>query len=236
MLRPELLEHVDWATQADRLNTHGYTVIPSVLTPARCHEIRALYESDDTGFRSVIKMDRYNFGRGEYKYFSYPLPSIIDELRRAFFPPLAAIANDWAVKMGIPDDWPPALDQMLSRCHDAGQMRPTPLLLNYEVGDYNCLHQDIYGDIHFPLQVIVMLSDPDVDYAGGELVLVEQRPRMQSRPMVIRPGIGDAVIVPVRERPVEGKRGFYRVQMRHGVSEVRKGQRRTLGLIFHDAA
>ncbi len=179
-------------------------------------------------------MDRYNFGRGEYKYFAYPLPALVDELWHLFYPALAEIANRWSRSLDAPANWPGTLDSLLARCHEAGQVRPTPLLLSYGPGDYNCLHQDLYVDIHFPLQVIIMLSNP-AEYEGGELVLVEQRPRMQSRPMVLRPDIGSAVVIPVRERPVEGKRGFYRVQMRHGVSEIRSGYRRTLGLIFHDA-
>jgi hypothetical protein len=225
---------IDWQTHAADLQANGYAVIPSVLTAPQCSELGAMFEHEDETFRSHIRMDRYNFGRGEYKYFAYPLPDLVDELRHAFYPALAHIANHWSRSLGAPANWPDTLDGLLARCHESGQVRPTPLLLSYGPGDYNCLHQDLYGDIHFPLQVVIMLSNP-ADYDGGELVLVEQRPRMQSRPMVLRPDIGSAVIIPVRERPVAGKRGFYRVQMRHGVSEIRSGHRRTLGLIFHDA-
>lgn len=234
---PRVASHVtnsDWQTHAADLQRQGYAVLPSVLTPQQCKALGGLFGREDETFRSHIKMGRYNFGRGEYKYFSYPLPSLVEEFRHGFYSPLARIANDWSGSLGMSASWPETLDSLLAQCHEAGQLRPTPLLLSYGAGDYNCLHQDLYGDIHFPLQIVIMLSDP-ADYEGGELVLVEQRPRMQSRPIVLRPDIGSAVVIPVRERPVEGKRGFYRVQMRHGVSEIRSGHRQTLGLIFHDA-
>ncbi len=181
-------------------------------------------------------MARHNFGRGEYKYFGYPLPDTVAGLRAAFYPHLARIANDWAQRLGDEARWPATLDRLLARCHRAGQRRPTPLLLRYRTGDYNCLHQDLYGDIQFPLQVIVQLTARGEDFDGGELVLVEQRPRMQSRPIVVDLPQGAAAIVPVRYRPVRGARGWRRTQMRHGVSAVTAGTRQTLGLIFHDAA
>ena len=180
-------------------------------------------------------MARYNFGQGQYKYLNYPLPSIVQVLRETLYPPLATIANAWSARLGQSVTWPDSLTQFIERCHAAGQQRPTPLLLRYAEGDYNCLHQDLYGPIYFPLQVIVLLTEPGVDFDGGELVLVEQRPRMQSRPMVVSIPAGGASIVPVRERPRQGATRIHRVQMRHGVGRVKRGSRMTLGIIFHDA-
>jgi hypothetical protein len=181
-------------------------------------------------------MERYGFGRGEYRYYAYPLPDGLAALRTALYPPLARIANRWQAALGLPERYPDAHADYLARCHAAGQLRPTPLLLQYGPGDYNCLHQDLYGDFVFPLQVAVLLSRPGLDFAGGEFVLTEQRPRMQSRVEVVPLGQGDAVVFPVHTRPVNGTRGIYRVNMRHGVSRIRSGRRHTLGIIFHDAA
>ncbi len=215
------------------LAEHGYATAP-LLDPATCRDLVALYD-DDTRFRSRVVMQRHNFGRGEYKYLAYPLPNPVAALRAALYPPLAAIANAWRAVLGEAKRFPPTLDAFLTECHAAGQTRPTPLLLRYGVDDYNCLHQDLYGALVFPLQLTVLLSEPGADFTGGEFVLVEQRPRAQSRPIVVPLGLGEAVIFPVHHRPVQGTRGPHRVTMRHGVSRVRSGRRHTLGVIFHDA-
>src|SRR5262249_9461527 len=198
-------------------------------------EVVAGYETDER-FRSRIIMARHGFGRGEYKYFAYPLPETVAALRGALYTPLAAIANRWHEAMDIAVRYPDRHSEFLQRCHDAGQVKPTPLLLRYDAGDYNCLHQDIYGEHVFPLQVVFLLSRPGVDFDGGELVLTEQRPRMQSRAEVVPLAQGEGAIIPVRHRPVQGARGTYRVNMRHGVSRLRRGRRHTLGVIFHDAS
>lgn len=220
---------------AAALDEAGYGVIPAVLSESQCDSLASLYDSDSITFRKRIDMARYNFGRGEYQYFAYPLPELVQELREAFYALLAPIANNWQERLGMESRWPLALQEFLAQCHDSGQLRPTPLLLKYGAGDYNCLHQDLYGETCFPLQVIVQLSKPGIDFAGGELMLVEQRPRMQSRGMVVHFRQGDAAVIPVRERPRRGSRGYHRVSMRHGVSQLSSGQRFTLGLIFHDA-
>lgn len=224
----------DWQALADELNSHGNAVLPGLLPERECRELAALYE-DSQRFRSRIVMERLNFGRGEYQYFAYPLPALVAELRTLLYPPLAAIANRWQAALRIELRYPETHAVYLQRCHDAGQTRPTPLILQYAAADYNCLHQDLYGEHVFPLQVAILLSQPGQDFSGGEFVLAEQRPRMQSRPEVVPLTQGDAVIFPVNERPVQGKRGPYRVKMRHGVSRVRGGRRHTLGIIFHDA-
>ncbi|MEO0998136.1 MAG: 2OG-Fe(II) oxygenase [Pseudomonadota bacterium] len=226
----------DWTACEASLDTDGYTMLPAVLNHDECGALAALYGDPDTDFRATINMARHNFGRGEYRYFDHPLPAAVAELRAAFYPHLARIANDWSHRLGDDTQWPDELEGLLDLCHRGGQRRPTPLLLRYRTGDYNCLHQDLYGDIQFPLQVIVQLSARGKDFDGGELVLVEQRPRMQSRPIVVDLPQGAAAIVPVRYRPVRGARGWRRTQMRHGVSAVTAGTRQTLGLIFHDAA
>ncbi|HEY1930748.1 MAG TPA: 2OG-Fe(II) oxygenase [Acetobacteraceae bacterium] len=222
------------AALAADLATHGYATLPA-LAPATCRELAALY-NDDARFRSRVVMQRHNFGRGEYKYLAYPLPEPVARLRTALYPPLAAIANDWRRALGEAGSFPPTLQAFLDECHAAGQTRPTPLLLRYETDDYNCLHQDLYGPLVFPLQLTVLLSEPGRDFTGGEFVLVEQRPRAQSRPAVVPLRQGEAVIFPVHHRPVAGTRGPYRVTTRHGVSRVCSGVRQTLGVIFHDAA
>jgi uncharacterized protein len=224
----------DWLRVARDLDAHGCAVVSSLVSSDECAELAALY-ADDTRFRSRVVMARHGFGRGEYKYFRHPLPEVIDGLRTALYPPLAGIANDWNAAMGIAVRYPDTLGAFLDRCHHAGQSKPTPLILKYGPGDYNCLHQDVYGEHVFPLQLTVLLSTPGADFAGGEFLLTEQRPRMQSRAEVVSLGRGDAVIFPVRHRPVRGTRGSYRVTLRHGVSRVRSGARYTAGVIFHDA-
>ncbi len=216
------------------LNTTCWAKTPRLLAPSECAELIRLWEDEDR-FRARIEMARYRFGEGAYKYFQYPLPELVAELRALLYPPLAAIANRWQEALGERERYPERLEEYLTRCHRAGQTRPTPLLLRYEAGGYNCLHQDLYGDLAFPLQVTCFLSRPDQDYTGGEFLLVEQRPRAQSRGEAIRGEQGEAVIFPTRYRPVRGARGHYRVVMRHGVSTVRSGERCTLGVIFHDA-
>jgi hypothetical protein len=229
------LETLDWSAVARALDEEGVAVTPPLLDRRSCEQLRARFDDPATRFRSTVDMARHNYGLGRYRYFDYPLPSDVQALRSALYPPLAGIANTWAERLGLPAEWPPSLDELTRRCHAAGQARPTPLLLQYESGGYNRLHQDLYGPIHFPLQVIVLLSEPGKAFQGGELVLVEQRPRTQSRAMVVPLAFGGAAIIPVKERPRQGPRGHHRVQMRHGVSRLRSGSRTTLGLIFHDA-
>jgi uncharacterized protein len=225
----------DWAAVSTHLDDHGWAMIESLLTAEECDRIADLYD-DDGRFRSHVLMTQHGFGRGEYKYFSYPLPEIVADLRSAIYPNLAPIANRWNVSMGSDVRYPDAHADYIARCHRAGQTRPTPLLLQYSAGDYNALHQDLYGEQVFPLQMTVLLSDPARDFTGGEFVLTEQRPRMQSRAEVVPLRGGDAVVFAVRHRPVRGTRGTYRVTVRHGVSRLRSGHRHTLGVIFHDAA
>ena len=224
----------DWSAIAGDLDKHGAAIIDRLLTPDECVKLAKSYP-DDAQFRSRIIMSRHGFGRGEYKYFAYPLPGVIASLREALYPPLTGIANRWNEALGERLRYPDAHSAFLDRCHKAGQNRPTPLLLQYGEGDYNCLHQDIYGEHVFPLQVAILLSAPGQDFTGGEFVLTEQRPRMQSRAEVAPLLQGDGVIFPVHHRPVQGTRGVYKVNLRHGVSRVRSGHRHTLGIIFHDA-
>ena len=226
---------LDWDRIAADLDASGCATTGSLLHAKETATLAARYD-DEALFRSRIVMARHGFGRGEYKYFAYPLPAEVATLRTALYPPLAQIANHWNEAMGIDTRFPPTHAAFLERCHAAGQSKPTPLLLRYASGDYNCLHQDLYGEHVFPLQLTVLLSCPGVDFTGGEFLLTEQRPRMQSRAEVVPLGIGEGVIFPVRLRPVSGTRGIYRVTMRHGVSRVRSGRRQTLGVIFHDAA
>jgi hypothetical protein len=225
---------IDWKTVAAELDAQGWAVLPGLLDGPSCDAMAALYD-EDARFRSRVVMTRHGFGKGEYKYFAYPLPAPVARLRGDLYPPLAAIANRWHERMGIETRFPGTHDAFIARCHDAGQARPTPLLLRYGPGDYNCLHQDLYGEQVFPLQVAILLAQPGADFTGGELVLTEQRPRMQSRAMVVPLNKGDAVVFAVNQRPVAGTRGDYRVTMRHGVSRILSGQRHTLGIIFHDA-
>ena len=226
---------IEWLAVAAALDERGYATVPALLDGEECRRLAALY-ADDDAFRSRVIMQRHAYGRGEYKYFRYPLPELIEAIRREIYPHLAPIANRWRERLHESETLPPTLDTYLAQCHRAGQQRPTPLLLKYGAGDYNCLHQDLYGDLVFPLQMTVLLSDPAQGFTGGEFLLVEQRPRQQSRAEVVPLHRGEAVIFPVHHRPVEGARGDHRVTMRHGVSRVRSGARYTLGIIFHDAA
>jgi hypothetical protein len=224
----------DWRATAGELDNYGCAVLPKLLSPDECRSVASLY-GDERHFRSHVHMARHGFGRGEYRYFRYPLPDLIGNLRTALYPYLAGVANAWNGRMGIDESYPGDHASFLKRCHDAGQTRPTPLLLQYVPDDFNCLHQDLYGDLAFPIQVAILLSEPGVDFTGGEFVLTEQRPRMQSRAEVVPLRQGDAVAFAVHNRPVHGSRGNYRVNLRHGVSRVRSGMRHTLGIIFHDA-
>jgi uncharacterized protein len=234
-LPAERVARIDWERAAEELSQHGAAVLEKLLTAQECRAVAALYPEDER-FRSHIVMARHGFGRGEYKYFAYPLPEPIGSLRAALYERLAPVANAWNERMGLGARYPATHAEFLALCHAAGQTRPTPLLLQYGPGDYNCLHQDLYGALAFPLQVAILLSEPGEDFSGGEFVLTEQRPRMQSRAEVVPLRRGDAVAFAVHHRPVEGTRGVYRVNLRHGVSRVRSGRRHTLGIIFHDAA
>jgi hypothetical protein len=213
----------------------GYAVLPGLLSAQECSALVALYD-DREAFRSRVVMARHGFGQGEYKYLAYPLPPMVETLRQRLYPMVAPVANRWQQQLGLAANFPDTLDAYLARCHAAGQQRPTPLILKYGPGDYNCLHQDLYGELAFPIQATVLLSRPGEDFAGGEFLLIEQRPRRQSKGEVVPLKQGDAVLFPVNHRPVAGARGFYRVTMRHGVSRVHSGSRMTLGIIFHDAA
>ena len=224
----------DWPEIEASLDRQGYATLPGLLERRECETIAALYE-DDARFRSRVVMERHAFGLGEYKYLRYPLPPLVETLRRACYPRLAPVANRWRGSLREQGKFPPDLEAYLRDCHAAGQTRPTPLILKYEADGYNCLHEDLYGERVFPLQMTVLLSEPGRDFTGGEFLLVEQRPRAQSKGEVVPLGQGDAVLFAVRHRPAQGKRGVYRVTLRHGVSRVRTGQRYTLGVIFHDA-
>lgn len=228
------LETYDWTAFASELSNYGCAVLKNILSPEECKKIASLYPQEEH-FRSHIHMARHGFGKGEYRYFKYPLPDLIGGMRTALYPHLADVANIWNERMGINLRYPIEHKTFLKQCHNAGQTRPTPLLLQYVSGDFNCLHQDLYGDLAFPLQIAFLLSEPDRDFSGGEFVLTEQRPRMQSRAEVVPLRQGDAVAFAVHNRPVQGTKGNYRVNMRHGVSRVHSGQRHTLGIIFHDA-
>jgi uncharacterized protein len=223
-----------WSKVSEHLDEHGWALVKNLLTCSECEAVAGLY-ADDRHFRSHIVMARHGFGRGEYKYFAYPLPETVAELRTALYTRLAPIANRWNESMGIAVRYPDAHADFLARCHKAGQTRPTPLLLQYGEDDFNALHQDLYGEHVFPLQVAILLSEPEKDFTGGEFVLTEQRPRMQSRAEVVPLRRGDGVVFAVHNRPVQGTHGIYRVNLRHGVSRLRSGHRHTVGVIFHDA-
>ena len=225
---------LDWPRISQDLDTQGSAILERLIPSDECRAVVAMYPQDDL-FRSRVVMARHGFGRGEYKYFAYPLPQIVAELRTELYPRLAPIANKWNTRMGIEIQYPESHAEFIKRCHNAGQNKSTPLLLQYASGDYNCLHQDLYGEHVFPIQVAILLSEPVKDFSGGEFVLTEQRPRMQSRPEVVPLRQGDAVAFAVHHRPVQGTRGFYRVNLRHGVSRIRSGHRHTVGIIFHDA-
>jgi len=228
------IEAIDWVGVSARLQHFGWAPLAELLTANECAELVECYD-DEPRFRSTIVMSRHGFGKGEYKYFAYPLPSLVATLRGALYSHLAPIANRWNEMMRIATRYPAAHADFITRCHEAGQQRPTPLLLKYQEGDYNCLHQDLYGEHVFPLQVVILLSEPGRDFSGGEFVLVEQRPRMQSRAEIVPLQRGDAAVFAVNHRPVVGTRGVYRVNLRHGVSRLRTGRRYTTGIIFHDA-
>lgn len=232
---PQTLAQLPWPKLTQTLAEQGFVTTGQLLSPKACQALAARYHDPATAFRSRIVMERYAFGQGEYQYFSYPLPAPIATLRQAIYPHLAPVANHWHELMGLERRFPAELEAFLAECHAAGQTRPTPLLLKYESGDYNCLHQDLYGAHVFPLQLTLLLSQPGSDFSGGEFVLVEQRPRMQSRVRVVPLQQGEAVIFCVNQRPVQGKRGHYRVTLRHGVSPLLSGQRFTAGIPFHDA-
>jgi hypothetical protein len=232
-LEQRIVEY-DWTAVGTELQNFGCAVLPGLLTPNECTDIAALYPHEQH-FRSHIHMARHGFGKGEYRYFKYPLPALIAELRTGLYPHVATIANDWNARLNMSARYPNRHADYLKACHNAGQTRPTPLLLQYAAGDYNCLHQDLYGELVFPLQATILLSAPGRDFSGGEFVLTEQRPRMQSRAEVVTLQQGDAVIFAVHHRPVQGTKGVYRVNLRHGVSRIRSGHRHTLGVIFHDA-
>jgi hypothetical protein len=231
---PQHLADLDWPALEQSLDQDGCTIIRNLLSPTQCRQLSSLY-ADPGLFRSRVIMARHGFGRGEYQYFAYPLPEVIQQLRQSLYPKLAPLANRWNECMGLDARYPDKHADFIQRCHAAGQQRPTPLLLQYGPQDYNCLHQDLYGEHVFPLQVAILLSEPGENFIGGEFVLTEQRPRMQSRPQVVDLKQGDAVVFAVHQRPVKGVRGYYRVNLRHGVSRVHSGRRHTLGIIFHDA-
>jgi uncharacterized protein len=228
------LESLDWPRISASLHKSGWARTGEILTTQECDELRALYSNDDL-FRSRVVMARHRFGLGEYKYFAYPLPDLVTELRERLYARLAAVANDWESKLGGKSHYPNTHQEFIKLCHAGGQVRPTPLMLCYESGGYNCLHQDLYGAVYFPLQTVFMLDRPELDFCGGEFVLVEQRPRAQSAAHVVSPRQGEAVIFTTRWRPVQGSRGYYRVNIRHGVSAITRGLRHTLGIVYHDA-
>ncbi|MEJ8810115.1 2OG-Fe(II) oxygenase [Variovorax ureilyticus] len=230
----ERVAQVNWVQAETDLDDQGCALLPSLLAPGECESLAGMYAADKS-FRSRVVMERHGFGRGEYKYFAYPLPAAVAALRERIYPRLVPIANRWNEIMDIDVRYPARHAEFIDRCHAAGQLRPTPLLLQYDTDDYNCLHQDLYGEHVFPLQVVILLSEPGRDFTGGEFVMTEQRPRMQSRPMVLPLRQGDAAVIAVHHRPVQGTRGTYRVNLRHGVSRVRSGRRHTAGIIFHDA-
>jgi hypothetical protein len=225
---------IDWKQTSQDVDAEGHAIIRRVLSREESQATSELFQHDDF-FRSRVVMERHRFGRGEYKYFKYPLPDIVVSLRTTVFPHLVPIANRWNEALRIDARYPTVHADYLRRCHQAGQHKPTPLLLQYETGDYNCLHQDLYGEHVFPLQLAILLSEPERDFTGGEFVLTEQRPRMQSRPIVVPLRQGDGVVFAVNHRPVQGAKSVYRVNLRHGVSRIRSGHRHTLGIIFHDA-
>ncbi|KOR89714.1 2OG-Fe(II) oxygenase [Paenibacillus solani] len=231
---PKCIEELDWQALQATLDEQGYAVLPKLLLSEECTDMMNSY-SDEERFRSTIHMERYRFGRGEYKYYQAPLPELLQQLREGFYPELALTANRWLTQLGHEERYPVSLDEYLEMCHEQGQERSTPLILKYEEGGYNCLHQDLYGDEFFPLQVVFVLNKKEIDFTGGEFLLMEQRPRAQSRGHVITLEQGAGLIFPTSHRPVEGMRGYYRTTLRHGVSTITSGTRYSLGIIFHDA-
>jgi uncharacterized protein len=226
---------VNWKLIAEEMHTKGYAIIPKLLTSQQCEELKSAYNNPDA-YRKTVVMERYRFGLGEYKYFKYPLPALVQSVRETIYPELAPIANDWMKVLKIEMRFPETLAELLVLSHEHNQLKPTPLILKYGQGGHNTLHQDLYGDIWFPLQTVLFLSDPDLDYSGGEFVLTQQTPRAQSKAIVLKPGKGDLLIFTTNFRPVKGSKGYYRTNIKHGVSEVHGGERYTLGIIFHDAA
>jgi len=231
----EIIEKLDWGTISNQLNEYGYALIKQVIAFDECNQLAKGYEDKEL-YRKTINMERYRFGQGEYKYFNYPLPFIIAQVRQDVYPYLAPVANNWMKVLNINKYFPETHTELLDECHAHQQTRPTALILRYDKGGYNTLHQDLYGDIYFPMQLVLFLDEPGKDYTGGEFVLIEQRPRAQSKAIVLKPGKGDMLIFTTNFRPVKGSKGYYRANMKHGVSEVTSGRRHTLGIIFHDAA
>lgn len=228
------IQKADWPAAAESLHTRGYALIPGILTAKECTQLIGLYDHDER-YRKTVVMERYRFGLGEYKYFSYPLPPLLQTLREAIYPHLAPVANQWMEWVGMDTRFPDTLEGLLKQCHEAGQKKPTALILKYGEGGYNALHQDLYGDVFFPMQMVFFLNQAGEDFTGGEFVMTEQTPRAQSKAAVLNPDRGDMLVFTTNFRPVPSKRGHYRAKMRHGVSEVRSGERHTLGIIFHDA-
>jgi len=231
----ETIEKLDWNAISNQLNEYGYALVKKVITGDECDQLAKAYDQTNL-YRKTINMERYRFGQGEYKYFNYPLPLIIEEIRNHVYPHLAPVANNWMRVLNINKQFPEIHKELLDECHAHQQTRPTPLILRYDKGGYNTLHQDLYGDIYFPMQLVLFLDEPGKDYDGGEFVLIEQRPRAQSKAIVLKPGKGGMLIFTTNFRPVKGAKGYYRVNMKHGVSEVTSGRRHTLGIIFHDAS
>jgi len=229
------IEQLDWDSISNQLNAQGYALATQVLTSAECDSLIQQYD-DQSLYRKTIVMERYRFGLGEYKYFNYPLPGIIQQIRERVYPKLAPVANNWMKVLNIDQQFPVSLGELLEQCHAHHQTKPTPLILRYDRGGYNTLHQDLYGEVFFPMQLVLFLNEPGADYDGGEFVLIEQRPRAQSKAIVLKPKKGDMLIFTTNFRPVKGSKGYYRVNMKHGVSEVTSGRRHTLGVIFHDAS
>jgi hypothetical protein len=229
------IEQADWATTTESLNDKGYACIPTILSAGECDALIAQY-ADDTLYRKTIQMENHGYGMGQYRYYAYPLPGVVQQFREGIYPHIAPVANNWMKALGIEKTFPITLNELTEQCHAHGQNRPTPLILKYGKGGYNAMHQDLYGEIFFPMQLVVCLNEPGNDFKGGEFVLVEQRPRMQSKAIVLNPKKGDMLIFTTNFRPVQGTRGYYRVNMRHGVSELSSGERHTLGVIFHDAS
>ena len=231
----EKIAALDWPKATDDLDNKGYAILPGVLMQDQCAEFIAGY-ADESRYRKRVIMERHQYGKGEYKYFTYPLPPLVQQLRESIYPNLAPVANGWMQVLGKPLHYPAELYQLLELCHAAGQLKPTPLILQYGKGGYNALHQDLYGEMFFPMQAVIFLNEPDTDHTGGEFVLVEQKPRAQSKAIILKPEKGDMLIFTTNFRPVKGKLGYYRVNMKHGVSEITGGVRHTLGIIFHDAS
>lgn len=228
------LEKVDWSAFAETMHEKGYAIIPNIPTDLECEELKNAYENPEL-YRKTVVMERYRFGLGEYKYFKYPLPSIISDIRTVIYPKLAPIANLWFKVLNIDIEFPTTHKEMLEKCHENNQLKPTVLILKYGKGGHNTLHQDLYGDVFFPIQTVMFLNQPDEDYTGGEFVLTQQTPRAQSKAIVLKPNKGDMLVFTTNFRPIKGSKGYFRVNMKHGVSEIHSGERHTLGIIFHDA-